>query len=290
MRFSPDASRLMLWLGPDTNSDSSFWELSLPEGKPRRLLPELSRLGSAPPAFSWLPDNRHLVVTISSGPTPGTHLWVADTAPPSRLASTIPTLAPSVLRPIAPTPGNEGAPAVSPDGRTIAFTWEATDFDLFEVPLDGSAMKPFLSTTRNEYDPAASPANTQYAFVSDQSGKHHIWVYNEEGYLHQRLVSEADFGEVESSAVGSLAFSNDGTKLAFQRAAGNRVAGRGHGSRIWITSSTGGTPVPIGDSETTYEDAPTWSPTGDWIAYLRGSQGEISLVKCRLAAAPNRSL
>jgi Tol biopolymer transport system component len=185
LRFSPDGSRLLLFLGPDPTSDSSFWELPLPDGKPRRLLTELNAVGSAPPVFSWLPDSRHVVVTSSTGSTPGTHLWVADTAPPSRLASTIPALGTTVLKPITPTPGNEGAPAASPDGRTVAFTWEATDFDLFEVPLDGSPLKSFLSTTRNEYDPAASPANTQYAFVSDQSGNQHIWLYNEEGYLHQ---------------------------------------------------------------------------------------------------------
>jgi Tol biopolymer transport system component len=284
LRFSPNGSRLMLWLGPDTNSDSSFWDVSLPDGKPRRLHAELSTVGSVPPIFSWLPDNRHIVVTTSNGPTPGTHLWVADTAPPSRIASAIPGLTANVLRPITQTPGNEGAPAVSPDGRTVAFTWEATDFDLFEVPLDGSPLKSFLSTTRNEYDPAASPANTQYAFVSDQSGKQHIWLYNEEGYLRERLVSEADFGEAESGAVGSLAFSHDGSRLAFQRAAATAAGGRAPGSRIWVTSVTGGTPVPIGDSLTTYEDAPTWSPNGDWIAYLRGQKGDLSLVKAQVGA------
>jgi Tol biopolymer transport system component len=282
LRFSPDGARLMLFLGPDPNSDASFWDLPLPNGKPRRLLTELSTLGSAPPVFSWLPDSRHIVVTSSNGPSPGAHLWVADTAPPSRLALAIPAWGTTVLRPITPTPGNEGAPAASPDGRTVAFTWEATDFDLFEVPLDGSPLKPFLSTTRNEYDPAASPANTQYAFVSDQSGKQHIWLYNEEGYLHQRLVGEADFGEVASGAVGSLAFSHDGTRLAFQRASAKAAGGRGRGSRIWVTSTTGGTPVPIGDDATTYEDAPTWSPKGDWIAYLRGVRSDLSLVKVQV--------
>ena len=34
--------------------------------------------GSARAAgFTWLPDNRHLVVTRSDGPSPGTHLWLA---------------------------------------------------------------------------------------------------------------------------------------------------------------------------------------------------------------------
>ena len=95
-----------------------------------------------------------------------------------------------VLRPLTATAGNEGAPSVSPDGRTIAFHSEATDFDLVEVPLDGSPLRPFLSSTRNEFDPAASPVNTQYAFVTDRAGRLEIWLQNEEGYLQQPLVTE----------------------------------------------------------------------------------------------------
>ena len=78
--------------------------------------------------------------------------------------------------PLTITPGNESSPAVSPDGRTVAFAWDATDFDLFEVPIDGSPLKPFLRSTRNEYDPAVLPGKTQYAFVTDQTGNPQIWL------------------------------------------------------------------------------------------------------------------
>jgi Tol biopolymer transport system component len=43
--------------------------------------------------------------------------------------------------------------------------------------------------------------------------------------------------------------------LAFQRA-----------GRLWISSISGGTPVRA-SLEETYQDAPTWSPDGEWIAY-----------------------
>ena len=266
MRFSPDGSRLMLWLGPSTRALAGFWEIVMPDGEPRQLLPGLSSPGLVPASFSWTRDNRHVVITRSDGPTPGTHLWLADTRT-------------GQLDPLTTTPGNENSPSVSPAGHAIAFTSEATDFDLFEVPVDGSPLKPFLSSTRNEFDPAALPTNTQFAFVTDRTGSLQIWLQNQEGYLQRPLVTEADFGGEASMAVGSLAFSPDGTKLAFQRAGVSE--GTQTGSRLWITSVAGGKPIAVGGQES-FQDAPTWSPTGEWIAYLERRQDGVALVKIRL--------
>jgi Tol biopolymer transport system component len=81
-------------------------------------------------------------------------------------------------------------------------------------------------------------------------------------------------------AIGSLAFSPDGTKLAFQRA-GASESTQTTGSRLWITSVAGGKPIAVG-GHATFQDAPTWSPTGEWIAYLERRQDDIALVKTRL--------
>ncbi len=275
VRFSPDGSKLLVWLGPSRKGEGGgFWEIRLPDGEPRELLVPGFSGGNATvqsvPFFSWLHDNRHFVVTRTNGPTPGTHLWIADTETDRFV-------------PLTTTPGNENAPSVSPDGRTIAFTSESPDFDLVEVPLDGSPLQPFLSGTRNEYDPAASPVNTQYAFVTDRTGTVQIWLQNTEGYFPQALVTDAAFDGEASAAVGSLAFSPDGRRLAFQRASasGGRQFG---GRRLWITSISGGAPVPAGADDESYQDAPTWSPDGQWIAYLAGraSESVMTLVKTRV--------
>jgi TolB protein len=267
LRFSPDGSRLLAWLAPNHAFDeSSFWEIPVPDGEPRRVLPQLSARAIVPPAFSWLPDSRHIVTTRTGGQNSGTHLWLADTAGDR-------------LLPLTTTPGNEGAPSVAPDGRTIAFTSEATDFDLFEIPIDGSMPRAFLDSTRNEFDPAASPVDTKYAYVTDRTGLLQIWLQNREGYLAQPLVTETDFDDSSSLAIGSLAFSPDGSRLAFQRASGPS-GGSVLGRRIWITPVTGGKPFPLPSDDTSYQDAPAWSPNGEWIAYLSGrGSGLFRLVK-----------
>jgi dipeptidyl aminopeptidase/acylaminoacyl peptidase len=137
-----------------------------------------------------------------------------------------------------------------------------------------------LSSTRNEFDPAVSPVTTQYAFVTDRTGNLQIWVQNQEGYFQEALVTEAAFDGIPSSAIGSLAFSPDGKRLAFQRAGTGEFGGR----RLWITSISGGRPVPV-PSEATYNDAPTWSPDGEWIVYIDGKgPGMMRLVKARVGS------
>jgi serine/threonine protein kinase len=269
IRFSPDGSRLLMWLGPGPRLRAGFYEILMPDGEPRLVLPSLgNRSGLIPAVFSWLPDNRHIVVTRSDGPTSGTHLWLADTQNDE-------------VVPITTTPGNENWPAVSKDGRALTFSWESPDFDMFEVPLDGSPLKTFRSTSRNEYDPAVSPASTQFAYVTDRTGNPEIWLENLEGYLHQPLITDADFSNVQSSSVGSLAFSPDGSKLAFQRAA---MIGQSDGSRLWIMPLAGGNPVMVPADSVLFQDAPTWSPNGDWIAYLSAVNrpGALSLMKTQV--------
>ena len=271
LKFSPDGSKLLLWLGPDSNATAAFWEIPIPDGEPRSLLMDLTRPGSAPALFSWI-DNQHVLLTRSDGPTSGGHLWLAD-------------LRTERVIPITTTPGNESSPSVSPSGGTIAFTWDATDFDLVEIPLDGSPLRTVLHTARDEFDPAVSPEGDQVAFVTNRTGPQEIWLQTKEG--SRPLITPADFDGVSSKAVGSLSFSRDGTRIAFQLAAATETSTTPTvpgGFRIFMTSITGGKPFPIGGKET-YQDAPTWSPDNDWIAYLiPAGNGYMSLVKSQVGA------
>ncbi len=92
---------------------------------------------------------------------------------------------------------------------------------------------------------------------------------------------------MQSLAIGSLAFSPDGMRLAFQAAAApesTTLPGFVGGSRVWVKTLAGGKPFPIGGEET-FQDAPAWSPKGDSIAYLAGGKDEgVVLVKTQVGS------
>jgi eukaryotic-like serine/threonine-protein kinase len=260
LHYSPDGSKLLVWLMHPTvgNEDAAratgFGIIPRDQSEFHPILAALSG-PRPPPYFAWLPDSRHVVVARGDSTTPGIHLWLADTEGTS-------------LRPLTATNGNEGYPAMAPDGRRVAFTSEATDFDLVLLPTDGGPPRPLLSSTRNELDAAWSPTAPEYAFVTDRSGVPEIWVRSEDGSFEARLVGAGDFTQSQTIAFGALAFSPDGQRIAYQR------FGTDGGYRIWISPRAGGTPVLMSADER-YQDGPTWSPDGNWIAFNMGSPEQV---------------
>jgi Tol biopolymer transport system component len=169
--------------------------------------------------------------------------------------------------------GNESAPAVAPDARAVAFTQEDTDFDVLMVALDGSPPRPVLVTSRNELDPAWSPRDRQFAYISDRTGSEQIWLRSRDGQWERPLVTDADF-EDASRYFGALSFSPDGQRLAYQR------QGSSSGYRVYVSAIGGGRATRIASGDF-YENAPTWSPNGNWLAYSGGTAG---LMKVRVGA------
>jgi Tol biopolymer transport system component len=267
-RFSPDGTKLLAWVWGWTDDTSStpkaeFWLVPWPHGQPTRVLQSLERNASAAVSFDWLPDSRRIIIALGEPGGTGTHLMLADTVS-------------DVGVPLTNTPGSENRPAVSPDGSQVAFTAEAVDFDLVEIPLDGAAARALLATSRNELDPTVAPNRRDFAYVSDKGGKLQIWLRMGDSQFDRAIVTPEQFSGSATLTLGAPALSPDGQLIAFQRYSEDA------GYQIFVSTIAGaGTAVPL-TRPARYQNAPTWSHDGQWIAFVERVGDDISLARVRV--------
>jgi Tol biopolymer transport system component len=180
------------------------------------------------------------------------------------------------IRPVSISVAEPTDPAVSPDGRTVAFTAEQSDFDVDELSVVGRTVKPVLATAASEHSPAWDPTGHGFAYVTDRSGPDEIWFCTQG--TNRPVITERDFPGGLTYYLGSPAFSPDGQRIAFTR----RV--RGGTTSIWIAPAMGGPAVRLAPGEVS-QSFPTWSPDGNWIAYLSTSGGKATLLKARVGGS-----
>jgi Tol biopolymer transport system component len=269
VRFSPDGTKLMAWVWGWTDEISSspraqFWQVPWPSGRPQQVLPSLERVVTSMASFDWLADSRTIVLAMSEPGGTGSHLVLADTRT-------------GITAPLTSTLGSENRPAISPDGDRMAFTSEEIDFDLIEIPIDGSAARPLLATSRNELDPALSRDGREIAYVSDKDGKLQIWLRGRDVRFDRPIVTPEQFSGT-TIALGAPALSPDGQRIAFQRYAEDG------GYQLFVsTVAAAGTPVLL-TRLSRYQDAPVWSPDGQWIAFVERVGDDISLARVRVGS------
>jgi Tol biopolymer transport system component len=268
LHFSPDGSKLGAWVtlpaAEVRRAQAEFWVLPIGDTAPYLAPLPANDLAGFPAAFSWLPDSRRILSALPY-PNPGVHLWLTDTG---RSAPRVLTMTGNV----------ETDPAVSPDGAQLALTLQQVDYDLYQFAIDHPSPSVLLATSRNEMYPVLSPSGDQMAFTSDRTGHEEIWLRSPRGDWDRPLVTQADFGASITQYLGAPSFSPDGQRIAY-----NRLGLEGN--RIWMTPIAGGPPVQLAAGEH-WQDSPTWSPDGVWIAYVQAlySRGEWSLVKMRVGA------
>ncbi len=143
-------------------------------------------------------------------------------------------------------------PALSPDGRSLAFSWRG---DLWIVSSLGGQARRLTVHQAHDKLPSWSPNGMEIAFSSNRHGNDDIFVISADGGSPERLTFHSDNDQMQS-------WGSDGKTLYF----GSRRESRSN--LVYVVSRDGGRPVRVtGDRAF----GAMVSPDGKWLAYVRGS-------------------
>ncbi len=202
--------------------DSRVWSVDSDGANVRAL----TGPGSLSPA--WLPDGRgfaHATLDAAGAQRIVVRPYDGATAGPARTVA-----AGGVLN---------VTPAVSPDGRTVAYAHGEEDgTDLFEVPLDGGTPRRLtVGRGTDNLQPAFAPDGRRVAFTSGRGGHPEVYIADADGTNPELLT---DFDYSARSYRSNPSWSPDGRLVAFQSLVGGRfqlctIEVRGRAARCLTT-------------------------------------------------------
>jgi dipeptidyl aminopeptidase/acylaminoacyl peptidase len=109
-----------------------------------------------------------------------------------------------------------GEPALSPDGKLVAYTVTLPDLEkntqpkqIYVVPVAGGAPRLLTHEGTNNERPRWSPDSRQIFFVSNRSGSSQVWVMDADGSRTRQITHL-------STEAGGILVSPDGLKIVFQ--------------------------------------------------------------------------
>ena len=192
----------------------------------------------------WSPDNRHLSFVSGRFEAKGGQIWLLDRAG-------------GEAQRLTDLKGGVADYAWSPDGTRIALlSHDADPADPVPDSVKGKSPKPIVLdryTFKRDYD----------GYLSHR--RDHIWILD----VASKKATQLTTGDFDDSAPR---WSPDGKRLAFVSSRLGADPDRTNNSDIFVVDATpGATPVQL----TTWagpDVGPAWSPDGNEIAYLQGSE------------------
>jgi len=165
-------------------------------------------------------------------------------------------------------PGVEGQPALSPDGKSVAYvSGENGNDDVYLLRIGGrNPINLTADSPDDDVEPAFSPDGSQIAFRSERQ-RGGIFVMGATGESVKRLT---DFGYNPS-------WSPDGKQIAVSTSAFAYPTDRSGIGELWAVDLASGAKRPIWQGGDAVQ--PSWSPHGQRIAFwgLRGQSGQRDL-------------
>jgi len=148
-------------------------------------------------------------------------------------------------------------PAISPDGKTIAFSYQG---DLWRVPVTGGRAVQITTHADHERSPVWSPDSKSIAFASDRHGDFDVFLMSAEGGSAQRLT-------YHSASDEPTGFSPDGQRILFtsnRLDAPQATVGNARLGELYSIAISGGPPR---QELTTPAEAARYNHDGSVIAY-----------------------
>ena len=178
------------------------------------------------------------------------------------------------VTPLTSYPGYQLHPALSPDGKRLAFSWngDGSNYDIYVKPVDGSEATRLTRDPAHDLNPAWSPDGRSIAFLRISPARQDLMIMPANGGPERRVIALSQTEspwEEDASTMGRSpgpAWSPDGQVLAI----GNRSGGQGPDSIYLISPENGDARKLTSPAPDSVGDAlPAFSPSGRSVAFVR---------------------
>jgi Tol biopolymer transport system component/DNA-binding winged helix-turn-helix (wHTH) protein len=190
--------------------------------------------------------------------------------------------APTAARPVPITrfQGLEVDPAISPDGKWVAFAWDGgsgDNFDIYVRSIDGNSQLQLTKDAAADHGPAWSPDGLRIAFVRVLEGKREIVVVPALGGPEKVLFEAAAEGGswMLWGLPYGLSWTPDGSHLVF-----GDLSGPASNSAIYLYSFENGERRQLTHPPANLSDIhPVVSPNGRYLAFVRMNRDPTSILR-----------
>lgn len=204
-------------------------------------------------SLSWFPDSRRLAIQTA----PGT-LSIIDTAHGN-------------MRLLYNSAVSMREPAVSPDGKRVAYFTGYAEWDVLEISLPGRTVRNLVSGGGTASWPDWHPSGTHFSFATDRDGAFAIVDKSSNEGFTRRLAAVSP-GEVANMPL----WAPDGTRFLFHVLSFSVW-------KLMLSNASGGQVITL--DAAAIPGLAAWSPDSQWVAYIRLQNNIAQLVKIRPGSA-----
>jgi serine/threonine protein kinase len=253
LRFTPDGKALALFTSDD---ELLLLRNPLTEGSTDQTTVHLTasdggRISAS--EFSWFPDGRRFAVALRDQRGGDESIWFGDVA-----RHTVTRVTASAQW--------ETAPAAAPEGDRLAFSTTPLNWDIVDVDLRSGESRPLIASSRYDAWGDWLPDGSGLLFSTSRTGRFEIWTENLHDQSTRAIVTPDAFPDGPSFFIVQGAVSPDQRSVAYVRFSLGQ-------QRIYVSSLAGSRPVRLSaGADGPQEDAPAWSPDGQWITFRRGRE------------------